>query len=62
MGIIKIVVDGHEREYITSLDDDAIEYKSKIDKKNYNMFEDTIEMKNLFDDVMKNNESSEKDG
>lgn len=62
MGIIKIVVDGHEHEYITSLDDDAIEYKSKTDKKNYNMFEDTIEMKNLFDDVMKNNESSEKDG
>ena len=64
MGIIKVVVDGCEYEYITSLDNDEVEYKINIrnNNKEYDMFENTIKIKKNSTNGIRENEDSEING
>lgn len=62
MAIVKILVDDCECEYITSIDNDFVEENNDIDSSIYDRNDDTIEIKNLFNNECKINESSEIDG
>ena len=64
MEIIKVVVDGCEYEYITSLDNDEVEYKINIrnNNKEYDMFENTIKIKKISTNGIRENEDSEING
>ena len=62
MGIIKILVDGCECQYITSIDNDYIEENDDINCRLNDISEDTIKIKNIFNDDNKLNGSSEING
>ena len=62
MAIVKIMVDGCECEYITSLEEDFVEENDYINNNVDNIDDDTIEIRNLFNNEFIIDESSEING
>lgn len=57
MAIVKILVDDVEKDFVTCLEDEEIEFNEQ----EY-ILEDTIELKNMVSDINEKNEGSELNG